>query len=272
MKHLKSLHTLIWREIDTLSLILFLISFEAIALLYDLRTSIIYDWTPIIFPFIWINTSILFTYLLLKYLYLKRESASWNEGNRYMRYLSPDFRNLSIILSNRKVRVLLFIAAISYFTIYSYLQGMLLIDLGGGIETRFSIVYTLFGYGPVIIYAPTKFLAIVVNPYLLSAAIALSIYSGLSITLLIVLITSLKKVKKILPAPLLGLSVVCPTCILSPATAFFISTLSISSAIFTGSLPLQNLLYILSTILLISTLTLLWISISILSKTPVKIK
>ncbi len=271
MKYVASIYTALRKEFDTLTFLFFLILIEAIGIYVDLRTSVIYNWIPILTPLIWIDVSFIFIYLFLKGFFLNK--APNNEDNYLVtRYFKPNYRNLSKVLRYKGVRILLIVSTASYFIIYSFIQGMFLIDIAGSIEPRFNIVPTIIGYGPVLIIAPSNYFMFVITPYLLTAALTLSIFSGLAITLLTVTFISGRKVRKMLPTPLLGLAVVCPTCILNPFTAILFSTISVTSTLVVSSIPAQTLIFTLSTTLLITTLILLWISISVLSKIPVNIK
>ena len=268
MKHTSTLYTSIKNGMDIFTFLFFLLFIEAAGIYLDLRTSVVYDWVPILTPLIWIDISFIFIYIFLRNLYLQKTPPKG--GNSFInRYLKPNYKNLLRLFQSREVKIIFILSTATYFIIYSYIQGMLAIDPTGNIEPRFNIVSAIIGYGPVLVIAPTRYFILVITPYLLSAAISLSLFSGLAITLLTITFMSGKNVKKILPTPLLGLSVVCPTCILSPATAILISTFSLTSTLIVGGIPIQTFIFTLSTALLITTLLLLWISISILSKIPV---
>jgi len=252
---------------DTTTLFFILILLEAIAILIDLSNTYIYDWIPILLPLLWINVSIIAIYSFFRSLVEGRTPTS---RGRYSRLLNPDFKNLKFLFRNKGFKALFIGIAIAYFIIYAYLQGMITLDFSGGITPRVSVLPTIFGYGPVVIIAPTNYIEIFISPYIFTAALAISILSATVISMTISTLASFERVKKVLPTPIIGFAVVCPTCVLSPATAILTSLFSIGSSIIAVSIPTYTLLFTVSTILLLLTLIMLWVSISMMSRIPVK--
>jgi len=255
-------------EITLVLLLLF--SWETLGILKEIRTAIIYDWFIILAPLLWINLSIPFTYYLLRKI-LSSESNYYRvvHGGK-LSYLIPDFRNLRELVRLRFFKMLWIGTSLAYFILYAYLQGMLVLSPSGDIEPRLMVVEGSIGYGPVLVFAPADFLGVVVRPYLASAALAISISSGLVITLSIIALFSSKRIAGVLPASFIGLAVCCPACLTTPTLAFLISlmtSLSLTTSFATAS-TFSNLLLI-STTLLITSLTLTWIAISFLSKVPI---
>ena len=255
-------------QIDIHILLFIMLTLEATSLLAEIQNGVIvYDWFVAVTPFLWINVSVLFLYILLRG-FLMGNSYPLSTG--LARYMKPNFLNLRQILKIRRIKLLWLLFSLVYFLFYSSLQGMLVIDLSGRIEPRFIIVGGSAGYGPVIVWAPTEYFGFVLRPYLTSAALAIAIPSGLILAIFFTSLLSFKSAFRVLPAPLAGFAVLCPTCLTSPASAF-VSAL-VSSLASTAGLAFSSLfsaILLVSTTLLIASLILIWMSISILSRIPV---
>jgi len=257
------------RNTDVMILLSILLILELYGLILEMRTAIIYDWLVVLAPFVWINFSALYLYYLFRELTTSRSSQA-PVGRRWYIYFRPDFTNLRRVIRNRRVKLMWFFFSSAYFLLYSYLQGVLAINPSGGMETRFLIVYGSVGYGPAVVWVPIEYFGIVMRPYLTLAALAISISSGLIITLFILLLLGKRRVLNMFPASLMGFTVLCPTCLTSPVSAFLIAfTAGLASTAGFAFSSLFAAVLAVSTILLVVSLILIWMSISVLSKVPV---
>ena len=254
-------------KIDLVIILFILFLWEWNGILNELRYSIITDWTVILAPLLWINISIPFAYYLLKRLLIP-ETKTYIRTGRLANYLHPDFTNLRRVLSLGRVKALWGVIFLAYFISYAYLQGIIVIDPLGRLEPRWLVFSGTVGYGPVVVWSPGGFVGLVLRPYLLSAAFAISLGSSLALTLFILLLISRRGVRKVMPAPFTGFAVLCPSCFTSPAAAVITASFSAVSPILTAPIPLFQTLLLISTTLLIISLILIWIAISLLSRIP----
>ena len=246
-------------------IVLLLLYFELLGLMRDLTTSLIYDWLPTLAPLVWINISIPFIYVFLRNLIISNSAAN---AGRLARLFSPNFGNLRTLAQNTIFRRLWVVLSIIYFAAYGYLQGMIVIDINGGLEPRFLIVESSVGYGPVLVWAPANFFGVVLRPYILSAALALSLVGGFLMAAFISLLASKQKIATALPGPLAGLAVLCPTCLTSPAMGLILAYIAPTAAVLGIGTAFFNLILTLSTTLLVATLLMQWIALSIISRVP----
>ncbi|MDJ0269826.1 MAG: hypothetical protein NXY59_04635 [Aigarchaeota archaeon] len=246
-------------------IVLLLLYFELLGLMRDLTTSLIYDWPPTLAPLVWINISIPFIYVFLRNLIT---SNSTTNVGRFARLFSPNFSNLRTLAQNATFRKLWIVLSVLYFAAYGYLQGMIVVDISGGLEPRFLIVESSVGYGPVLVWSPACFFGVVLRPYILSAALALSLVGGFLMAAFISLLVLKQKIAAALPGPLAGLAVLCPTCLTSPAMGLILAYIAPTVVVLGIGTAFFNFILTLSTILLVATLLIQWVALSIISRTP----
>ena len=253
----------LYDKLDLVMILFILFLWEWIGILNELRYSIITDWSVIIAPLLWINITVPFLYYLLKKLLIQGNSRVGVKMGRLAKYFQPDFTNLRRIIGLRRVKILWAILFLAYFIIYSYLQGVIVIDPAWRLEPTLVIFQGTVGYGPVIVWSPGGVIGFVFRAYLFSAALTLSFSASLVLTLFLLMFLSRWSIKRVLPAPLTGFAVLCPTCFTSPAAAIILTFISLTTPI-----PIFSILLMASTTLLIISLTLIWIALSLLSRIP----
>src|SRR5438128_1362159 len=254
----------VWLE---LSLILLALTFAELGeVLRELRTDVVLDWFVSLAPLIWINVSVMVLYAFFR-LYFSPDLAPIPvesvRGNAHP-VLIPNFR----ILRTRSgsFRRVWGIASIAYAVAYALLQGIFVVDLSGSLQPVFVVIESAVGYGPGIAWAPTTTFGVQLRPYSVAAAIALSLLSGLVFALAFQVVTRSRRATRALPAPLLGFAVMCPACASGPLAGLFLAYVApIAFMGGIGSASAFSRLLGFSTVLLLVTLTLLWILISFLS-------
>jgi hypothetical protein len=154
-----------------------------------------------------------------------------------------------------------------YALAYMFLQGILVADPSGSIEPIFTDLESPIGYGPGIAWAPTSTFGVQIRPYSIAAAVVLSLLSGLVVALSLQVVISRRRAATALPAPLLGLAVMCPACVGAPLSGLFLAYLAPAAGMGgMGAASAFSRMLVISTTLLITTLLLLWIVISVLSR------
>ncbi len=233
--------------IETISVAYILFVVEGYILLNQIRNSVITDWITVLTPLTWINISIVNLFVFFR---LLKSSSKLLIIKRYT--------------YNKRFPILWILFSIAFFLIYSFVQGSMVLDFSGSMSPRFSVVDSLIGYGPTVIIILSQNLGFILTPYTFAAAITISIFAGLLITLIIIL-RALGY--KLVLSPITGFTVICPTCMLNPIIGFLSGYLSMAS-ILTGiiSTSIASTLYVLSTVLYIASLTFMWIALIIISR------
>src|SRR5438309_3974335 len=255
---------IVWLE---LSLILMALSFAEFGeVLREIRTDVVLDWFVSLAPLIWIDASVLVLYAFFR-LYFSPDLVPPKTGpamRRASAFLVPNIRVLRA--RGRNVRKVWAISALVYAVAYALLQGIFVVDLSGSLQPLFVVIESAVGYGPGIAWAPTTTFGVQLRPYSVAAAIALSLLSGLVFALAFQVVTRSRRATRALPAPLLGFAVMCPACASGPLAGLFLAYVApIAFMGGMGSASAFSLLLGFSTVLLLVTLTLLWILISFLS-------
>jgi hypothetical protein len=253
---------------ETTALLGALLGVEATALLLEFRTSVILDWFIALAPLMWLNVSIIILYVFLRELFQARTAAASRGGaSRIDRFLRPDFRALYVATRWRSVRWLWLLAGTAYAIIYMLLQGMVAVDPSGDLIPFLAIVNSPVGYGPALVWVPLPTVTVLLRPYTLAAAVALSFFSGLVLSLFGFLVMTGRRKTGALPAPLAGLAVMCPACVTTPATGLFLAYVApLATAAGLGSAPLFATALATATALLVAGLLLLWLTIAWLSR------
>ncbi len=253
---------LIWAE--SAAVIMGLVILEIGALLVELRSSVILDWFVSLAPLIWINVSVMFVYALFRHL---RASGSDGRGTRAAQLLHPDFSSLRRALARPTLKLLWVGFGFAYAIGYMLLQGILVVDLTGRLEPVFIILESPVGYGPGLAWSSSAGVALLLRPYTLAAAVALSLLSGLVLTVFAFLVKDGRRSLRPLPGPLAGLGVMCPACFATPAAGLLLAYLAPAAALAgLGTLPLFSATLAISTILLVASLLLLWVTAAWLSR------
>ncbi len=267
MAHLV-LNRLLWLEAATLLLGLILV--EASVMLMELRRAIILDWFVTIVPLIWLNVSILFVFLFVRLGFGsagQTRSESGEPEGRAGKLLSPDPRSLQSASRRPWFKPWWAGIALGYGLVYMFLQGTLVVDPSGHLVPVISVFESPIGYGPGLAWAPTTTFGLLLRPYTLAATVALSLFSGLVLTLLLVFLSAGREAMKAVPGPLAGLGVICPTCIGTPATGLFLAYVTPAVAfVGLGPASLFSVTLAISTGILMGTLLLLWVTASWLTR------
>ena len=255
----------IWIE---LSLILLALTFAELGeVLRELRTDVVLDWFVSLAPLIWINVSILFLYAFVR-LYRSPDLAPPDVGSsrrRVWAFIIPNFRALRAC--GRTFRRIWALSAVGYAFAFMVLQGILVVDPSGSIEPVFTDLESPIGYGPGIAWAPTSTFGVQIRPYGIAVVVILSLLSGLVIALSLQVVIARRRAATALPAPLLGFAVMCPACVGAPLSGLFLAYLApIAFMGGMGAAVAFSRMLVISTALLITTLILLWIVISMLSR------
>ena len=183
---------------------------------------------------------------------------------RAVSFLVPNFRILRA--RPNRIRSVWAIASVAYAVAFGFLQGIFVVDLSSSLQPVFVVIESAVGYGPGIAWAPTTTFGVQLRPYSVAAAIALSLLSGLVFALAFQVVTRSRRATRALPAPLLGFAVMCPACASGPLAGLFLAYVApIAFMGGMGSASAFSRLLGFSTVLLLVTLTLLWILISFLS-------
>ena len=148
------------------------------AVLHELRTDVVLDWFVTLAPLIWINASVLVVYSFLRLyrdpnLVPARPETSTIRGQGF---LLPNFR--AIREGGSALRRSWTAAMIVYALAFAFLQGVLVIDPSGSIEPVSTVLASPVGYGPGFVWAPTTTFGVVVRPFSVATALALSLLSG----------------------------------------------------------------------------------------------
>ncbi len=239
---------------------------ELAAILVELRSAIIQDWFISLAPLIWLNASVLFIYALMRLLGGVGGTGEKRETKRGT-VLTADFEALRRVIRPRSFRLVWVLSAAAYAIIYMVLQGSLVVAPNGNFETGVLLLSSPLGYGPALRWSPVSSLGLLLRPYTLAAAVALSLFSGLVIALFVTLLTRGRRNLVGLSGPLSGLGVICPTCIATPAAGLFLAWLA-PAATLVGltTLPVFTMVLAISTALLLAGLLLLWMTMAWLSR------
>ena len=236
------------------------------AVLHELRTDVVLDWFVTLAPLIWINASVLVVYSFLRLyrdpnLVPARPETSTIRGQGF---LLPNFR--AIREGGSALRRSWTAAMIVYALAFAFLQGGLVIDPSGSIEPVSTVLDSPVGYGPGFVWAPTTTFGVVVRPFSVATALALSLLSGIVVALSIRLFVVSRKSVAGLPGPFIGFAVACPACLGAPISGLFLAYLApLASMGGIGAASAFSRMLVISTALLIFTLLLLWIVLSLLS-------
>ncbi|MFQ5839022.1 MAG: hypothetical protein ACE5HJ_09640, partial [Thermoplasmata archaeon] len=257
-------------RLEMAAILVALIVVETGAILLELRSAIILDWFIALVPLVWLNLSLLFVYAFLRQLYGTRvgsRASSQASENRMRRLFRPDFQALQAAVKRPFMRLLWVGSGFAYGLIYMYLQGILVVDPAGDLVPVISILESPIGYGPALAWAPTTTFGLLLRPYTFAAAVALSLFSGLVLTLFVAVISASREAIRALPGPLAGFGVMCPACVASPATGLFLAYLTPAVTLAgLASTSVFSLTLAVSTLLLITTFLLLWMTTSWLSR------
>lgn len=256
----------LWAELTIL--LLAMVIAEAGVVLNELRTSVIVDWFSSLAPLAWVNASLLVLFAFFR-LYRGAPTAEPSEGPAQpaaRSYLTPNFAVLRAASRDTRFRRAWIGAAVAYGLAYAFLQGTLIVDPSGSVEPLFTVLESSIGYGPGLAWAPTNWFGLVLRPYAIAAAVMLSCLSGLAIALSLRLVAASRRAASALPGPLLGFAVLCPSCIVAPASGLFLAYAApLASMGGMGAATAFSRTLVISTALLGVTIFLLWTVISLLS-------
>lgn len=254
---------LLWLEMAALGLGLGLIQLGVLAV--ELQTAIVMDWFVTLAPIVWVLAGALAVYGLLRLLGGpappgKPEGLQGEvRGNPLV---TPVLSGLLPVLRDRKFQMTWIAAAGGYAAAFMLLQGILVIDLAATLTPGVTFLPSPVGYGPGIVWTPSPTVGLALRPYTMAAVISLSLYSGLVLALVPRLLARNRQVAPALPLPLVGLGVVCPACLASPASGLVVAYLAPAAlwaglgglSLFSLTLGLATLLFLLSLVLLGLTL------------------
>ncbi len=246
-------------------LLLTLVVAELGEVVRELRTDVVLDWFVSLAPLIWIDASILALYAFVR-LYRSPElsSSQGRPASRARNLFVPDLRLLHE--SAGGLRRWWAAAAVAYAIVYVILQGMLAVDLSGTIEPGSAVIESPVGYGPGLVWAPTNTFGLVLRPYSIATAVALSLLSGLVVVLSLRVVSASRKAASGLTSPLLGFAVMCPACVGAPVSGLFLAyAVPFASMGGFATASAFSLMLEASTAILIGTLLILWIVLSFLS-------
>ncbi len=250
-----------------------LVLLEMGVLLVEIQSAIILDWFITLAPLIWINASVLVLYAFFRQLAGSSELPSTpRKRGKTWELFRTEFATIRGALRTRAFKLLWLGFGLVYAVIYMLFQGILVVDLSGRLEPLFVTLQSPLGYGPALTWAPTHSFGLLLRPYTVMAAAALSLLSGIVLSLLVFSIAKGRRSLRALPGPLAGLGVMCPACFASPATGLFLAYLAPAATLAgLGTLPLFSMTLAVSTILLIVSLIVLWMTIAWLSRTLARV-
>ena len=255
----------LWLELPLILSILIVVELGEV--LRELRTDVVLDWFVSIAPLIWINASVLVLYAFLR-LYRNPGLVPPQPGTSPLRggsFLVPNFR--AIKEGGRSFRRFWLGASIAYAIVFALLQGMIVVDPSGSIDPVSTVLDSPVGYGPGFVWAPTVTFGIVLRPFSIATALALSLLSGVVVALSIRLFAASRRSVAAVPGPLIGFAVACPACFGAPISGLFLAYLApLASMGGMSAASAFSRMLVISTALLIVTLLLLWVVLSLLSR------
>ena len=258
----------IWWEATALLLALVLIEMGLVLL--ELRTAIVQDWFVTLAPLLWMNASILVLFVFFRQLGSKEVGSrdrGRSEAGRLRSLLQPRFGAIRRALRPTSMRIAVLLIALGYGFLYALLQGIIVFAPNTAAPLGPLVLESPLGYGPALVWAPTRTFGVLLRPYTVAAAVTLAILSSVVLALFLRIATRHRPALASLTGPLAGLAVICPACFATPAAGLFVAYLAPAvtlAGLGTGAAFALSLG--LATALLLASLILLWATAAWLSR------